>query len=245
MKHFIIIYLFICFLSFAKGQSDSCSPSMKEIYNFNIGNIFQYSSEDANFSEDIHIYDSIRKFTIIDKLIKGDTLIYVRKGILHCHEYYEGMPIPYYTNVAEYSEFFQDTVIYIDSLNHFLNKCNNNLVLYNGGYDNTYLTRIITSKNDSTKQIFGDNNIFQTNGDTVKYLQWTIVYTKGLGLTSENFNEFEASGYTKLDGYIIDGDTIGKISSDSAFFVGIKKYEFQLAKIQFYPNPEQPTKFKS
>jgi hypothetical protein len=110
------------------AEIDSCNPSFKEIYDFQIGDVFQYVNESWTSAGGAGmIVKRTSKYSIANKWIFGDTLVYSISGIKRFEYSCEIGPFPGCETHSE-SNTFQDTLYYIDSINHSLNKCKDELV---------------------------------------------------------------------------------------------------------------------
>jgi hypothetical protein len=201
--------------------AQECSPTFREIFDFNVGDYFEYQTghyDYGSFPLLITYTTRTQSYIITERFEKGDTLFYARKGngnILSLYNYGDG----YSEDTLGHSEYLiLDTLIYIDSTAHYLNKCAGTLIeAKNAAYccsPHCYAT-IQVEQNDSliTKKVVGswypDNCIF---GKT---------FGQGLGLVLENDSYWEISNNTLLRRYrkatqpyqflnaeILNGDTV-------------------------------------
>lgn len=245
---FLFIFLNLISLGLVNSQN------FKEIYSFEIGNIFQYNEAGTAGESDIYYYGITEKYKIVNKETNGDTLKYSILGRRLDHAYYyDGFmnKVDLYNSASD----IIDTIIYIDSTSNFLNKPVGSLVLVNppfGGED--FYTRIlIENSEEMEKKIIGgslhdeQSNMFKNNGDTVNLdtISWDnqiftttykLKFSEGLGLVEEDYWGFEY-GYTKtLVGFVKGNDTTGLITPDEQF-TDIRIVQNNQLKI--YPNPSK------
>jgi hypothetical protein len=197
-------------------------------------------------------YETTEKYKIISKEIIGDTIKYSIIGKKLEHTFYQGYdwndePFNHSYHVSE----INSTLTYIDSANNYLNVPVSSLVTLILPYgQDTFLTRVLLDTIDEINQkIVGtswddnDINLFKFSNDTnildtvdIYYynLIYKLSYSETLGLTKEEYFDFEY-GFTKiLEGYIKDNDTIGLITPDEAFTsIG----EISKNRIKIFPNP--------
>jgi hypothetical protein len=108
-----------------------CSPTFKEIFDFHVGDYFKYEDE---YSVIGYVNLKTNSYTITGRRERGDTLLYTIKGTFNTfqvnYRYGREDTLNYRTILIE------DTLIYIDSVNHFLNKCAG--TMYDDGALNEY-----------------------------------------------------------------------------------------------------------
>jgi hypothetical protein len=246
-KLFILTLIFIkASFSFAqelKFLENECNPTFKEIFNFQEGDFFNY--EINEWQEWLGSIDKNESYTITNKKEHGDTVYYVRKGKGTKVEYdIRSCPPCIPPHITKYEIY--DTLVYVDSANHFLNVCPDSLISVASlipyyCQDSDYYTSVQVVQNDSmlTKIIGGDDNfyVYDSTGiiDTIEIdhngcTSFYEVYAKGLGLVEHTYSDFGGSIDKKLLGYIKGTDTVGIISSlppDKVLQRGVK----------IYPNP--------
>ena len=136
MRKFIFYTLFIGNFSVLNGQigyfkseADSCGPSFKEIYDFQVGDVYQYVEKSSSSAGGAYPTTRITsKFTITDKIINGDTLLYSIDGIRKVDNWCDGIGFGPGCDFTSKSNLFSDRLMFIDSVNHCLNKCEGDLV---------------------------------------------------------------------------------------------------------------------
>jgi hypothetical protein len=249
-KLFILTVIFMkasfSFSQEVKSLNQECNPTFKEIFNFQVGDYFNYEINEWQESWGGGIKKN-ESYTITKKEEHGDTVYYVRKGkVTEIDENPIGpgpWPPP---SIRKYE--INDTLVYVDSANHFLNACPDSLIPVASlmtcfCQDSDYYSRVQVVQNDSmlTKIIGGYHNfyVYQSTGTTdtveVGFMDCALfdeVYAKGLGLVEQNINNFLCNYkyYRRLIGYIQGTDTVGIISS----LPPGKKIQ---SGVKIYPNP--------
>jgi hypothetical protein len=246
MKRIFILTLIFMKASFSfsqevKSLNQECSPTFKEIFNFEVGDYFHYEiyewQESFGSSMDRH-----ESYTIMKKVEHGDTVYYIRKGkgtVIDKPDVGPDKPPPDTTKYEIY-----DTVVYVDSASHFLNLCPDTLiqnVLYDLKYCD-YYTSVQVVQNDSMvmKIIGGDDNfyVYDSTGtiDTIEidnYSDCVYFYeanAKGLGLVEQTISYINGYYNKRLIGYIQGTDTVGIISS-------LPQDKVLKSGVILYPNP--------
>ncbi|NJK87685.1 MAG: hypothetical protein HC906_18635 [Bacteroidales bacterium] len=158
-----------------------CSPLFKEIFDFRIGDYFNYitnyNTADAGYTTTQELSEW---YIITSSIQKNDTLGYVRMGFASDFRTYES----YFLNERDTSlnvYFIHDTVIYVDSVNHFLNQCKDSVV-------DVYIPNTLCCCQDeyypAKIQIeLGDHmKIKKIENKSNCCSQFEIIHAKGLGL---------------------------------------------------------------
>jgi hypothetical protein len=250
LRIFILTLIFMkagfSFAQEVKSLNPECNPTFKEIFNFQVGDYFNYEITSWQESWGSSIVKN-ESYTITKKEEHGDTVYYVRKGkVTEVEEPPPGpgpWPPPYINKYEIY-----DTLVYVDSASHFLNACPDSLIPVASlmtcyCQDSDYYTSVHVVQNDSmlTKSIGGYDNfyVYHSTGtiDTVKVSTMDCalfdeVYAKGLGLVEQNINNILCNYkyYIRLLGYIQGTDTVGIISS-------LPLGKMIQNGVIFYPNP--------
>lgn len=130
-KRFFLLSFLSCVV-FANGNNattkfDADTLTFKKIYNFQVGDVFQYVDEFSSSAGGAYpTYRNTTKYSIISKDVSGDTLKYDISGIVKSEFWCEGqVPTCVYTSS---SRKFNDIHVYIDSNNHYLNQPKDSLV---------------------------------------------------------------------------------------------------------------------
>jgi len=215
-----IILIVIVGLNLINVYCQSNNPNFKQIYDFQVGDIFLYKTINTDCVTGIgncDIKTSYDKFEIINRIINNDSIVYYRKH--------------------NDSNSSIDTVVYVDSVNNILDKNNNDLVMFMNYNDSVFL-RVRTENDIIPKKIIGGIgfNYKNNNGkcDTTQVLNFndlitTLIYGQGLGLIEEDKSQFEISSSTLLIGYRKGNDTTGTLTT-------IRQQNFG-SIFQVYPNP--------
>lgn len=229
-------------------------PGTLEIYNFEIGEIYQtffdYSTVNSGSS-----FDYTYKKTVVNKQQFEDSIQYEFHVLRHKREYWANNTTHHY-----YANYYEDLTIKNDPANHE-NKFNKQLDII----EDTYVwigtmelfayCRIYPDENGMIVKAFGDpqedNNLeylyfaLDADSDTLYKLEDSemvdgyqgFTFINGLGLSytySEEFWETYIEYY--LEGYVKDGDTVGIISPDTSFTTGIRS-NIVYNNIDITPNP--------
>ena len=263
-KEFILLIFLSCILItndiYAIPDKDDLEEdtlTFKEIFDFQVGDVFQYVRESSSSAGGVYPTDHwTKRYSIVSKDVSGDTLRYAIQGVVKYEHWCQGLtPGPFCDYTIE-SERFNGTLVYIDSSNHFLNMPLDSLVrgfhplederseeyyLYsririNNGIDGLYEFSEIY---DGTliKEVGGEGNIFyydEEDGFREPEFNYYAAYAKNLGLILETDSYFEGYGYNYLEGYIKGNDTIGKVLSDNTL---LAINETKENNISIFPNP--------
>jgi hypothetical protein len=257
MKQLIILVIILAktCLVFAQQKAiiQDCSPTYKENYDFQVGDFFKYTNHSIWTGDEQSDEITTTGYTITGRLEHGDTLKYTMHGkeIVVQYEPCFSSGCTFYPPViiSTGTITIDDTLTYIDSTNHFLNKCPGSLINVNNLIslaDTNYYTKVqILQQNDSVikKIVGGENNIYiydstgtnldstslWNDPDSYKY-NFKQVYAKGLGLYYEYQEFFEGRDEKTLVAYIKGTDTVGNITS-------IDVNEVKKSIITLYPNP--------
>ena len=219
MNKLISLTIFFLFLTNLKANPSADSsniPNFKQIYDFQVGDIFLYkiTTIDCSCLPSCCTNIDYEKYEIMQRINNDDSIIYIRK----------------------INDSSNDTIIYIDSVANILNKYNNKIVLGLIHPDTVFFRIRITSGPVPQKIIGGPNFTYQYNKgicDTTLLFndpRLTQIYGLGLGLTYETDDGFEHGHETELVGYRKGGDTTGTLTTG---ILQLKKND----NILIYPNP--------
>jgi len=216
----ILIFLFLLNSSFLFAQkAQTNSPNFKEIYDFQVGDIFLYQITHADYGSGTGecIYSThYEKFEILKKEINIDSVTYVRKN----------------------NDSYIDTITYFDSATNVLNRNNNDIVVGLINQDTVFF-RIRIDNYVTPEKIVGglDNTYDYNNGiyDSTKIMNFNDpylekIYGPGLGLIRMIEGQFEIGTETILIGYRKGNDTTGTLITK------IKQNKY-INDIKVYPNP--------
>ena len=203
-----------------------CDPDFAQIFDFSVGDYFKYEKRQIGYSSLLNVLiTSTDSYKITGKWGSADTLYYTREGTHQeiTERNFAGEP-----SVTRKMSGIKDTLIYIDTEDHYLDQCRGTLLdegklLF--GYNNGIYTSVRTKQTDCMliKTIGGDDkdtNYFRVDStgavyDTITgYEQSQLMYltkksyAKDLGLISEYYRE-GFNGYTEgsLISYIKAADT--------------------------------------
>ena len=229
-------------------------PGFWDIYNFEVGDIFQQYQETGYIGDWWHI---TRKITITSKTVSDSSYSYTVDGIYYSFANY-GPPESY---------SYTDNLLFIDSVNHPANKFPGQIYQFPysamANSDTIFsVTKVmLDSETNLVHKHFGnqeENYIpFETNlyyeedegSDTLFRFEYASVIGDPCGLMGFGYGEsigdlyrtegcFEYWELKSLMGYIKDGDTVGTITPDSILLsVGIKDIVINNNTFNIYPNP--------
>lgn len=218
IRFFLAVLLLISYGTYAQD----CSPSLNEIYDFEVGSIFQYRNVNtASNGGNQRYYNVVERYTVIDKWIINDTIGYIRDGVRQTYTEYDFN----YEPIIKQTSDFCDTVIVIDSALHPMNACDAQMVYL--GLENDFYSYVIVGDEEGVPMkriggyINGQNNLFKRNSNDslieVTGFEFEQIYLQGIGLKSHSEIIFEGSQEIFLEGYVFNGDTVGLIWNDSDF----------------------------
>jgi hypothetical protein len=238
MKRIVLILLMATALK-AYPQS-SCSPTLKEIFDFNVGDEFNYEKElwDAMYGIDDHFLN----FKITNKEIKGDTIIYKFDGEMPASI----ITLSGYNPFSYNNKTITDSIMLIDSSSNYLNLCKDSLIEIGKIMDNDTITIYskiginefyskpskylgnyffnITSYDVDNLYIYSNDQLERYDGG-----DYTEIYSVGLGLIYQYHFHFESSTTLVLASYIKGGGTTKMFSSTN--------FPLQTNNIKLFPNP--------
>ena len=214
-----ILFLLIICSNFYDLKAQTNSPNFKEIYDFQVGDIFLYKITygDCGSGTGECIYSTYyRKYEILKAVTKNDSVTYVRKN----------------------NDSFIDTITYVDSATNILNRNNNDLVVGLINKDTVFFRIRIDNYVTPEKIVGGPGSTYDYNNgiyDSTKIMNFNDpylekIYGPGLGLIRMIEGQFEVGTETDLIGYRKGNDTTGILITK----LDQKKYPDD---IKVYPNP--------
>jgi hypothetical protein len=219
MNRLVSLTIFFLSLTNLKANPSAGSsnvPTFKQIYDFQVGDIFLYMTNtfDCSCLPTCCTSTYYEKYEIMERINNNDSITYVRK----------------------INDSTNDTITYVDSVSSILNKYDNDIVI-GKVYSDTVFFRIRRKNDLVPEKIIGGrgHTYLYNNGicDTTKLLNdpsFEQIYGQGLGLTHETKSEFEHGQATVLIGYRKGGDTTGTLTTG---ILQLKKND----NILIYPNP--------
>ena len=215
-------------------------PTMKDFFNFDVGDMFEYWGETSNSGIfDVSYYKN--KYEVTQKTQNADTLIYHIQGYGKT-TWFHGNPI---TSGGVYYGIINRDIVFIDSVRHFGNNyCNQffsldsviktyagteDIVYSSGGFGAEFydITKTEYDTLGLFTKYFGQTQTGDSYGltiiDTIPeviFRQYNgpisnMVIKEGLGQTSFSFGFFEYGTYENLVAYRKGNDTVGVFTSDS------------------------------
>jgi hypothetical protein len=234
------------------ANADTCDPSFQDVFNFEIGDVFQYreiSTSSAGGSNATN--EVVTQYIIRDKFSYGSTTEYYVQGWRKTLFYYANIAVNSIDTDTTSEEVYVDTIlVFNDSANHFLNRCPKDLIKLDSylldefGFKNLY-SRKQTSYRDSLMQkvIGGDGNVLQYNDRDslipVSNMFYEAIYQKGIGLVSQEFTFFELRESLKLEGFLRNNDTTGFLEKGEYpdYSQASNLGSYKNVKPLLYPNP--------
>ncbi|MFT5725429.1 MAG: hypothetical protein ACI9JN_002554 [Bacteroidia bacterium] len=229
MKPFVnlIIFLIVFVFFWTDVAQAQCSPTLREIYDFEVGDQFFYRQ--TRRTDDVRSYYSYNHedYTIVGKYISNDT---IRYELLN-HE-----------NVL-------DTILIIDSINHPLNQCNGSRYHISSDciYPDTtkafaHLSRDSTGRKFKMYGYYGVGQNAEKDSlgyyrfDSDQFIGFNFdcysIYAEGLGLFARGTFYFERGRNYELQKFIRGKDTLSITLSNPDLITDIES-----PIIQVYPNP--------
>jgi hypothetical protein len=247
-----LLYCTFAFSSVNQYQNDTCKPSFKDIYNFEVGNVFQYCEKSSTSAGGSIPTSEIRyQFTIREKIATENSVKYHiqgwKKSMFYYNSSYDASQ-SLDTTITE--EFIDEYLQYVDSALHFLNMCPKDVVpidyesIKEVGLHSVF-TRIQTFTSDThmVKTVGGQNNVLQYNEKDslipVNDVFYKAEYRAGLGLVNLEFSFLEKRERIFLEAYCVNNDSVGDFVSGeypalSATSIRPLKTE---SDFDMYPNP--------
>lgn len=263
MKNKLLVFTIFFF-----AHGNIFAQNFKEIYDFEVGDIFQYKQTDYS-GESGYNWNIVttEKYEIFSKEIIGDTIKYSILGKRLEHTYDINYTNGSKTNNKYVFSDINKTLVFVDSTENILNSSIGNLEIIHSPIDEVFLTRVLVdTSNGLRKKIFGgdkyayNSNLFKYSSDTnvldtihhndydVFSSRYKLSYSKNLGLVEEDYWGFEYGYFITLEGYVKGTDTTGIISADNSFTnipetpqSNIKIYPNPAGDYLFYRNPENHT----
>jgi hypothetical protein len=207
----------------AQTTTPTCSPGVREIFDFHVGDIFQYRIYSQAIEGMGHYSEIIRKYKVVSRNESGFIRTYDFSGWESHSSLLEKVLIEKSFNS------YQGTGTYLDTMNSPFNGCPGEIVSMTDGQGLD--TRV--------EAFLGDTSVFPLAGPSLRMkrygyqLGWrkdtAIVriidgngtletYAEGLGLVSASYTSLGPFTRTYLVGYVKGGDTVGVVSPDSSFW---------------------------
>jgi hypothetical protein len=222
----------------ANAAADSCGPAFLQIYDFQVGDVFQDEISSTGHgtgfgptSETLY-----RKYSVVSKERLANGYRYVMEGLIH--RYTKGGPFPASWK-HDYMEM-GETWTFLDSARHPANGCKDHIVELPpfAGNSAIFFTRVRIAigdrqafplSSDTTRvKILGarptdnpaDNLYLDSTGISplpVSAIAYSALYAAGLGCVHYDAFSFETGLGSRLQGHARGHDTLGVISPDEAF----------------------------
>lgn len=250
---FTVLLITILLCAGFDANSQNCSPTLKEIYNFQIGNVFQYVSTEYTKAGGAGLtVTTTTKLTITGIHENNDTLKYFVLGIENVAYSCDQNEIDICDTPTEYKTF-EDTLVYIESAAHFLNGCDQQLVTNFFTENKSWLNDLETGPIYTKIQISesegrhlktiggGEIYVYQSDSlvhfvDEAYFISFKEVYAEGLGRIDIQFSQARYNYHKYLEGYVKDGDTTGVVTSDPDLLLSSENTSIS-DEIVLYPNP--------
>ncbi|MBW8888007.1 MAG: hypothetical protein JF616_09650 [Fibrobacteres bacterium] len=213
----------------AQTTTPACGPGVREIFDFHVGDIFQYRIYSQDPVGMGHNKEVIRKYEVVSRNESGFIRTYDFSGLESRRSLIGNV-------VAEQSyNDYQETRAYLDTAGSPFNGCPGEIVRMipdpdlniraGGGYTRVQALRGDTSKfalagPDLRMKAYGGRELGRVQDSVIiPVLDWDEegTYAEGLGLVYAYFRSL--GPYTRVDlvGYVKDGDTVGVVSPDTSF----------------------------
>lgn len=218
-------------------------PDFNDFFSFEIDDVFQYEIEEGYAAD--YFYNTLKKITILDQWEEPGAKFYKVRSIARKMNY-EVYPYPVVLDTIYYNSV--DTISFSDSLMHYANRFNNELVKISGGFFNHLYSYLQFSEfNDRFAKILpGEGNNAYTIDVEAPLKPSNVLmpadayfkkkYALGLGNVHQQKSINEYDYIKELIGYIKEGNTTGTVYSDS-YLLGMKNDNTQKSSIEVFPNP--------
>ena len=207
----------------AHGQSSSpgCGPGVREIFDFHVGDVFQYRIYSQTLDGILHFEEVIRKYKVVSRNESGFIRTYDFTGLVSHSTMASGVLVSR-TYGSE-----TKTAAYLDTVGSPFNACAGAIVPMTS--DPAFVTRAEELRGDTSAFPLAKPGLrMKAYGRVLGKLQDTAIvrlpdldqretYAEGLGLVSAYYGGYGPYSQTSLIGYVKDGDTVGVISPDSSF----------------------------
>jgi len=231
-------------------------PNFWDFFDYDVGDIIQRGYNYGTSMGEWYESWIIKKYHIIDKQIAEDTIIYQIHG-WKLNINYSSYPYPGQIDTTAYR--LNGNLIFIDSMNHFTNKYNHEIIQLNylkpilyeiyepifGQISICKSDNIVIKETGSQSEIFPYYTISETHNDLMirNYDEFSgpselfFQYTENISLKKYNLFWFEQWESETFHGYIHNGDTTGFVYPDEFFeqYSGIS--DVSNNDINIYPNP--------
>ena len=227
-------------------------PNFWDYYDFNVGDVFQYYSNQSVVPGKPFWESNTDKYTILSKEIIGDSMYRYEARLVGQNIYNIGMPI--YTQKLDtvLLEFVHSESHPADQYTGQFSQLGPEARLFYESYEETPEHGIVKC------QLEEDGRVSKRFGGTYDYFQpiflldeinpdsattccmdmYWEVYEENCGMTDFNLFWFEVNASRILEGYVKNGDTIGTVTPDD-FLLPTKEIVEELSSIQIGPNPVQ------
>lgn len=238
-------------------------PDFWDIFDFEVGDVFQYSIFNANLSGYGDMENNTKKYAILSKNIQPSSVSYEIEGIMRISGYTWGGGMFWL-----YSYPFTENLEFTDSSNHFSNLYSRSLMqLWEcesfSGFNNVAYSRVILEKDANNRYFkkYGilsytmgiDSDLYYLQNDysdTLHKYSMPVMdpegllgmkFTEGLGAVQSFWAYWEGEQRITLEGYVKNGDTVGIITPDSLLLVNINSNKAIKEEVNVFPNPADKT----
>ncbi len=224
ISFFTLLLIALQSTSATSTVQDTCRPDFSDIYDFEIGDIFQYrQTYSSSAGGDNPTKEIVTQYTITGKYNFNNTYEYSISGWRQSYQYSNESDDGESEEDTSSIELFDTLISYTDSTNHILNVCPNTITpLYASGISElgygTIYTTVLLDKSDSlfSKTVGGKDNIFNYSADTlntVSTISYKAVYQQSMGLISMKLSFFENTESNILEGFLRGADTTGSVDA--------------------------------
>lgn len=240
MKKYLLTLLSLLITLASIAQRDSCLLNYRDIYSFDVGDVFQYNISSVN-SNPYPIVETTKKIEIVSLKKSSDTITYTINEILVTHSTWPSQRGDTTVTDRQYNE--NKTIIYIDSSSSILNNCNDTIAIQEEFYSTkNHYVRIHDTiiENEKIKQVGGDQkNFTKTNGKlnttSCNYLENKYIQGRGQTYHFESAC-FEYWKKEEMVGYIKNGTTVGEVTPDKVLLSTFGSHDIN-SSLLTYPNP--------
>lgn len=220
------------------------TPYFEDFFSFGVGDTFEYFITTEFYPS---LGEHIKQYTITEKLIEEDSIIFIinSRGII----YYSPPPrwdTSWYSNVV-------DTLIYVNSSDHFLNANIHQLVGFPGQewnpdgcgwtmlkYNSVFGDSLLVKYKNSANYIVDDGDTLVHSGFYICPVIKSYSFAEKIGLVNYYWAEPDFvhtdSREENLTGSLVDGQLYGILTPDS-LFLSTEVHTDLISIIGIFPNP--------
>ncbi len=217
-------------------------PDFHDFFTFEVDDVFQYEIEEGYAAD--FFYNKLEKISILERWEEPGLKFYKVQKIARQINY-QVYPYPVALDTFYYNNI--DTINFTDSLMHYANRYNNELLKLSDSFNMYYSYLKLTGFNGRFAKVLpGEGSEAYTMEDKSPLKSNNLLipadaffkkkYATGLGCvyTKKGYHEYDFN--KELIGYIKEGNTTGTVYSDS-YLLGMENLYSKNTAIDIFPNP--------